>query len=435
MTPEDEEFLTELYRNLTKQAVPPDSPLYVPLEQLPGQVMGPDVVRLLCRTITMTTPGEAFFLTGLCGSGKTVQLPRLKQDLVGLGFAVVMFSAEDYLNMHEPLNVVDVLFFVVGAISDQAVACDLIERGDSAISGATSRGWSRLWQWLTDLPSRTDLTGAEVSTTLLGTKASLKAELRRDTAFVAQLREFLRGRLSELVEQANQIVGELVDEMRQRWRNGEWKGLVVIVDSLDHNRAVDSEKFQQVRRALVNLFDKDYDNLRLAECRTVFTLPIYVPISAAKAVRRITNLRVIDRERKPNTDGLAAARQVLLHRAPGRKLDRLLDDDTVERLVLASGGHLGILLGLVMEVVTQAESLPVDDATVTAAIQQIRNGMLPLADDQCGLLRRVAASHELPLTSQDDWDVVATLLDQHFVLGYQNGELWYDVHPLLHDEI
>lgn len=196
MTPEDEEFLTELYRNLTKQAVPPDSPLYVPLEQLPGQVMGPDAVRLLCRTITMTTPGEAFFLTGLRGSGKTVQLLRLKQDLRRRGFAVVMFSAEDYLNMHEPLNVVDVLFFLVGAISDEAVKYHLIEQGDAA----TSRGWSRLWQWLTDLPSRTDLTGAEVSTTLLGTKASLKAELRRDTAFVAQLREFLRGRLSELVE-------------------------------------------------------------------------------------------------------------------------------------------------------------------------------------------------------------------------------------------
>ncbi len=431
MTPGDEEFLTELYRSLTKQAVPPTSPLYVPLEQLPGQVMGPDAVKLLCRTITMTTPGEAFFLTGLRGSGKTVQLLRLKQDLQQRGFAVVMFSAEDYLNMHEPLNVVDVLFFLVGATSDQAVEHDLIAKGDSA----TSRGWSRLWQWLSNLPSRTDLSGAEVSTTLLGTKASLKAELRRDPAFVAQLREFLRGRLSELVEESNQIVGDLVDEMRQRWRNGEWKGLVVIVDSLDHNRAVDSEKFQQVRRALVNLFDKDYDNLRLTGCRTVFTLPMYVPISAAKAVRRVTNLRVTDRERKPNTDGLAAAREVLLHRAPDRKISRLIVDDAIDQLVLASGGHLRILLGLVMEVVTQAESLPVDDATVTAAIQQVRNGMLPLADDQRGLLRSVAASHELPLASQHDWDVVATLLDQHFVLGYQNGEPWYDVHPLLHDEI
>lgn len=50
MTPEDEKFLTELYQNLNKQPVPPTSPLYVPLEELPGQVMGPDAVKLLCRT-------------------------------------------------------------------------------------------------------------------------------------------------------------------------------------------------------------------------------------------------------------------------------------------------------------------------------------------------------------------------------------------------
>jgi hypothetical protein len=61
--------------------------------------------------------------------------------------------------------------------------------------------------------------------------------------------------------------------------------------------------------------------------------------------------------------------------------------------------------------------------------------MLPLADNQRAMLRRVAEKHDLPLASQEEWDVVAALLDQHFVLGYQNGRPWYDVHPLLLDEI
>ncbi|MGH3693692.1 MAG: hypothetical protein ACRDRX_06815 [Pseudonocardiaceae bacterium] len=204
--------------------MPPTAPEYVALEELPGRVMGPDAVKLLGRTVTMTTPGESFFLTGLRGSGKTVQLLRLKRDLRERGFAVVMFSAEDYLNMHEPLNVVDVLFFLVGAISDEAVKDGLID-DDST----TSRGWSRLRQWLAGLPHRVDVTGAEVKATLPVVTATLKAELRRDTAFVAQLREFLRGRLSELVEQANRIVEDLVAEMRDQWSEGEWKGLVVIV--------------------------------------------------------------------------------------------------------------------------------------------------------------------------------------------------------------
>jgi predicted AAA+ superfamily ATPase len=101
-------------------------------------VIGPDAVRLLGRSVARTTPGEAFFLTGLRGSGKTVQLLRLKRDMQASGFAVVMFSAEDYLNMREPLNVVDMLFFLVGAISDKAVEGKLIGKRDAV----DSPGWA-----------------------------------------------------------------------------------------------------------------------------------------------------------------------------------------------------------------------------------------------------------------------------------------------------
>ncbi|HSV67465.1 MAG TPA: hypothetical protein VLJ59_16355 [Mycobacteriales bacterium] len=119
-------------------------------------MIGPDAVRLLGRSVARTTPGEAFFLTGLRGSGKTVQLLRLKQDLERSGFAVVMFSAEDYPNMHEPLNIVDMLFFLVGAISDKAVESDLIDTDGTG----DSPGWSRLRTWLKKLPGRIELTRA-----------------------------------------------------------------------------------------------------------------------------------------------------------------------------------------------------------------------------------------------------------------------------------
>lgn len=105
--------------------------------------MGPDAVRLLCRTITMTTPGEVFFLTGLRGSGKTVQLLRLKQDLQRRGFAVVMFSAEDYLNMHEPLNVVDVLFFLVGGDIGAWPTNSTLRKPNVTFRSASS-GWGTL---------------------------------------------------------------------------------------------------------------------------------------------------------------------------------------------------------------------------------------------------------------------------------------------------
>jgi len=54
MTPADEAFLTELHQNLEKRAIGPDDPRYVALERLPGNVLGPDAVRLLGRTLTRT---------------------------------------------------------------------------------------------------------------------------------------------------------------------------------------------------------------------------------------------------------------------------------------------------------------------------------------------------------------------------------------------
>jgi tetratricopeptide (TPR) repeat protein len=64
----------------------------------------------------------------LRSSSKTVQLLRLKQDLRRRGFAVVMFSAEDYLNMHEPLNVVHDLGDSAAAAVHYQQALDIFRR-------------------------------------------------------------------------------------------------------------------------------------------------------------------------------------------------------------------------------------------------------------------------------------------------------------------
>jgi hypothetical protein len=433
MTPEDEEFLTELHQNLEKKALGPDDERYVPLYDLPGDVLGLDAVRLLGRTLTRTTEGSSFFLTGLQGAGKSVQLLRLKAELEAQGYAVVRIDGEDYLNLREPLDITEFLFFLVGAITDAAE-----KEGIGKQHGPVSRGWSRLWDWLQAVPGRVALTpNAEVGASFGGSKATLKAELRKDASFVAQLRSFLDGRLNELEEEANRIIGELVDEARDNWLDPvhDWKGLVVLVDSLDHNRSVEAEQFLKIRHALVNLLDRQRETITLNRCRTVFTLPMYVQVDG-RVGRRVVNIRVVDSESKPYQPGIDAMTELLRRRVPDGDLLRFLpDEEAVKRLVLASGGHLRDLLILATEVETQAEALPVDEATITSAIEQVRNGLLPIADDEKELLRRVRDEHDIPLASQEQWPVMAPLFDRHLVLGYQNGKPWFGVHPLITDEL
>src|SRR5262249_16230269 len=173
MTPDEEEFLTQVHQLLDKRAVPPTSPQYVAIEELPGNVLGLDAVRLLGHSIR-TTADEPLFVTGQRGSGKTVQFLRLKQDLQADGFAVRMFSAAEYMKMGEPVNIVDMLFFLVGAISDQAIEDGLIINGDAD----DSPGWTRLRAWLKGLPGIELTPNAKLSfPALLDTTVSLKAAL------------------------------------------------------------------------------------------------------------------------------------------------------------------------------------------------------------------------------------------------------------------
>jgi hypothetical protein len=435
LSQDDEEFLTELHRSFELRDLEPSDERYVPLECYP-EAVGPDVVKYLTRSITRTARGSVFFLSGLRGSGKTTQLRRLRQDLILRNFAAVRIDAEQYLNLRQPVDIVEFLFFLVGAINDAVE----YERW-LPDKGAASRGWDRLRQWLGGIPHRVDVTPSIEAGTgldipnLARANVNLKAEIQRDESFVAGLRRFLDGRLSELTSEANIIIEDLVNDLRASWKNegrGEWQGLVVLVDSLDHVRGAD---FLAIRQALVDLFDKQAGAITLDACRTVFIVPPYLHPGYG-TMRKITNIKVIDRQRNPFDVGLQALREVVIRRVPNQDLARIFpDDESLRRLISMSGGNLRDLMRLVTEVVTQAETLPVDAETINSSIQQIRNILLPLSDDELEALARVSREHRAPLYSQDRWSELSSLFDRHLVLGYSNGEHWYDVHPLIAYEI
>lgn len=436
MSSQDENLLRQLYQSLAQVELMPSDPRYVPLHEHP-ECFGPDVVKELIRDISWSTEGSLFFLSGLRGSGKSTQMLRLRDSLAQQGFAAVRLEAEDYLNLREPIDIVDFLFFLVGGISD---AVD--QAGWLGSQSAMSRGWERLSQWLGSLPKRIALTpeatvGIDIPHVVA---ASLKAELRSDESFVGQLRKFLDGRLSELTIEANRIVADLVDELRESWpehAGGEWKGLVVLVDSLDHVRGAD---FTEVRRALVELFDKQPASITFDACRTVFVVPPWIQVDYA-SIRRLANIKITHNPRSGNDQapfkpGYTTLRRVLERRCPpDTELTTFLDEHDIEGFIRDSGGHLRDLLRLVRGASVAADSLPFPSEAIARGRQELRDGLIPIADDERECLRLVAESHQLPLRTQEAWQSLAGLLDLHLILGYKNGETWYDVHPLIRADL
>ena len=90
---------------------------------------------------------------------------------------------------------------------------------------------------------------------------------------------------------------------------------------------------------------------------------------------------------------------------------------------------------MLAEIIRRADSLPVDDASIEAAISQVRSEFLPIATEDAAWLSKVAQAGEASLDSMDRLQHLARFLDTHLVLCYRNGADWYDANPLILDEL
>ena len=107
----------------------------------------------------------------------------------------------------------------------------------------------------------------------------------------------------------------------------------------------------------------------------------------------------------------------------------------LDQVSLSSGGHLRDFLRIIAEVIRRADQLPVTDATLASAINQIRSEFLPIADKDAQWLARIAETHEAALADKSQLGDFARFLDTHLALCYRNGGEWFDVHPLIRNEV
>ena len=83
----------------------------------------------------------------------------------------------------------------------------------------------------------------------------------------------------------------------------------------------------------------------------------------------------------------------------------------------------------------RARVLPVPERSVETTINQIRSEFLPIANDDARWLAGIARTHQAELQSLDRLPSLARFFDTHLVLCYRNGEEWYDVHPLVAEQV
>jgi hypothetical protein len=153
-----------------------------------------------------------------------------------------------------------------------------------------------------------------------------------------------------------------------------------------------------------------------------------------------------DKDRSRDESAWAAYRRLVHRRLEDAGLQRLFgaapgaENASIDRLIEMSGGQFRDMLRLLREVVLRSLSLssfPVPSSVIDQAINAVRSDFLPIATEDAKWLNIIAHSRVTALLNTEARRVMrlARFLDTHSVLFFKNGDEWYDVHPLIRDEI
>lgn len=420
LTDEQNDCLRQFHANLGQTALDPDNSFFVDFQRDYPDVVGDDVVQLLTRDLTWSDVGAVRFLSGFRGAGKSTQLRRLRQELDNRQFTALFFDLEDYLDLRQPITTARLTMAVITGAS-HALGTRL---GWDADTDARSP-WSRFVNFLTQTKIEGDGFGIKTGA------ADFRFRLKRDDVFQDRLDDFLRGRPTEVFQEANTALDSLVALAREAESGSQ--GVVLIVDSLDHNRS--AVQFDQIRAAIRTMFDQQLRLLQFESVQTVYCIPPYLMLQA-DTVHRIHNIKVEDRGGHVVPQGRDALRRLVHVRVPAPfEATAIISEDQLDRMIVKSGGHIRDLLRILRVATLSAQSLPFSDSNVDKAIIQIEEEFPFLTSEERRLLGHVAKTQDIELDEEADWGVLAGLMDAHLVLRYPNERTWYGVHPLVRHQL
>ncbi len=331
---------------------------------------GENVVKRMRRAIALSPNKPTYqLLSGHIGSGKSTELLRLNRELEQQGFVVIYCEADEYLQIDD-VDVTEIWLVILKLIVQR------LEYTGESLSLVY------LPNAIAEIEKRLRISSVVISTYGLRLQKILQA-LQDNHQNRRQLHHHLETRLTNLLILAIEEVTKIkVDRLKQ---NGK-KGLVVLVDNLDRLSINQAEM----------IFGKGGKYLRQFQCHTIYTFPLLALAPDDNRFQQygpapilLPNLQLRDRIGNVNPESLSLLRQLVLARmlpnlAPEKRLEQVADCfdnlETLDKLCLASHGHLPYLLSL-LQGCLRSQDPPIDLETLNRVLECDRTMRLSTVRD------------------------------------------------------
>jgi hypothetical protein len=436
LTAADDAFLKKLLGNLADEPLRAGSRFYEPIHTVMDD---DDPVWLMQRHVELNAVKSLQLFSGFRGAGKTTELLRLKAILEKKGYIVLYADALAYMNPSEPVEISDLIMVLAGSFSD---ALDNLTELDVERESY----WTRFANYLTN--TNVTLGGAEFKgeAGIGSVKAgmAIKAEFKTGSSFRQKLQTALSGRLSELKAEADLFFEDGIKAVQEKL--GTTKQVVFIFDQLEQLRG-NYQNWQSVIRSVEQVFTIHLDKLALPYIHAIYAVPPWLKflttLDAPMTILPTVHLWNNDPSRSTFDPGWTTYHALLQKRLGDAGTLRLFGNDEkrtragIDRLIGACGGHVRDLLRLFQEMIKRVASLPVTDRVLDSVINNARRDFLPIALDDAKWLAEIGHRRDTALQHIDERSIerLSNFLDQHRVIYFVNGAAWYDIHPLIREEV
>ena len=427
-----ETLRTWMTRCQTNESLHPYDPRYVNLETLeidgePAGLRGGDWIEPLSRCIRLAEKPTCQLFSGYTGTGKSTELLRLRKHLTDKGYTVLLADAVEYHDLEHPLRAEDLMIIVAAAFGD--CCAELLGEDPEKVG---------YWQRFGDL-MRSEIGASEMK--LPVKPLDIKLTVRNGTSPVwSRIRNHLATSPGRLRKHAHDFISKYIARLLEQ-QEGE---VVFIFDSLEKLSGPDYE-FLATMQSVVQVFTQHSGFLRLPNCHTVYTISPYASLVAANITalydRAITRplpaVKVSEKDGSAYAKGVSALRTLVGKRLPLEEAfaDRL---DLLDKLILSSGGHIRTLISMIREVLMANIDSPFPptpeliDSVITFFSEDATQAVRP---EGVLLLDSIRQTHSLKKIPSDQLALLARYVDHHLVLCYQNGGGWYEIHPLIREDI
>jgi energy-coupling factor transporter ATP-binding protein EcfA2 len=387
---------------------------------------GLEVMVRLKREIEASVANGKFVFAGHRGCGKSTLLKRLALDMTEKHH-VVFFSIADLIEMSAVTHVN--ILYAIGLLllsHGKKIGATLSEDIESTILG-----WN--------IATHKQVVGKSVKGELSVNTDFLQvvtAKLQQEKSFRDELETTFAKKISDLVGKIDRIATAIQIKTK--------KQVLVIIDDLD-----------KLDLGLVEgIYQNNIKALFSPQIRIVLTIPLSA-VQEPKVMGALNSEGIVrphlfsvakffakEDRRNPEAEPISKTLNVFVKVLEKRIPDGLISPQVAREMILKSGGVMRELVRIARECCTecmvQLEIEP-DQANViinheilTAALQNLRNDFVRqiLKANLSNLLIQVYNTGDFGDSNTEDF---VKLLHSLMVLEYINGDLWYDVHPLVAD--